>query len=342
MLFIGASWSGCAWYRLHVPGAQLKALGYEVVLDSVLKPEDVDHFDVIVFQRQFQPEALAAIRSANAAGKLTVFELDDDVWSLTPTNPGYAAWADPIAVRGLVDCIRAAQLVTTTTPALAEKLKRFNPAVRVLRNMLPLEGWDYPSPREQCDDRVVLGWAGSSSHVEDLALLDGTVQQILDAHPNAEFVYAGGPEASLFAPHDRITRLDATDIHRYPTILEHFHVGLIPLVDNAFNRSKSDLKFVEYGMQGIPTVASKVEPYLQSVKHSENGFLATNSKDWMKFVSRLIESAELRREIGARAQQYARTRTIDKGIGQWIRAYGLDALPDKANGADERRQHVPA
>ncbi|MEI7814128.1 MAG: hypothetical protein WCJ13_05000 [Coriobacteriia bacterium] len=327
VLFIGGDWWGCAWYRCHVPGAQLKELGYEVILDDSLKPSDIEHFDVIVFQRQSHPAALEAINNANAAGKLTVYELDDDIWSLAPTNPGYAAWADPVAARGAVDCIRAAQLVTTATPVLAERLKRYNPNVRVLRNMLPLKEWDYPSPREQQEDRVVIGWAGSTSHVEDLSILDGTVHQILDKYPHAEFVYAGGPSKEVIEPHERITRVSTTDIRGYPKILEQFHIGLIPLVDSAFNRSKSDLKFVEYGMQGIPSVVSKFEPYLHSVKHGENGFLATNGKDWIKFMSRLVESVELRREIGARAQQYARTRTIDKGIDKWVRAYGLDPLP---------------
>jgi len=334
ILFIGGDWWGCAWYRCHVPGAQLKALGYRVILDDSLRPDDFENFDVIVFQRQFQPGALDAIKRANAKGKLTVYELDDDVWSLSTTNPGYAAWADPRNAKGAADCIRAAQLVTTTTPVLAEKLKRYNSNVRVLKNMLPLEGWDYPAPREQRDDRVVLGWAGSTSHVEDLTILADVVPQLLDKYPQVEFRYAGGPADSPIRPHDRITRLETTDIGGYPKILEGFDVGLIPLVSSAFNLSKSDLKFVEYGMQGIPAVASKVEPYLQSIKHGENGFLATNAKDWIKFTSRLIESTELRREMGSRAQQFARTRTIDHGIDKWVRAYGLDTLPAAADVKD--------
>jgi glycosyltransferase involved in cell wall biosynthesis len=211
-----------------------------------------------------------------------------------------------------------------------------NPNVKVLPNMLPADGWDYPQPRVQREDKVVLGWAGSTSHGGDFRVIDGVVQQLLDRYPHVELVIAGGPPEQELAAHERIRYLEPTDIQHYPTLLEHFDVGLIPLADTAFNKSKSDLKFVEYGMLGIPSVASKLEPYERTVKNGENGFLATSPKDWLKYVTRFIEDVELRRTLGARAQEYARTRTIDHAIEKWERAYGL-TRPDAASATEAEK-----
>jgi glycosyltransferase involved in cell wall biosynthesis len=313
----------CGWYRCYVPGVALKELGYRVLLDEAIKPSDIDTHDVIVVQTPSGPKQLEAIRAANSAGKLSVIELDDDIWSLSPSNPSYPYWSRPEVKLNARSCVEEAQLVTTPTHALAEKLRTMNPNVKVLSNMLPTTGWDYPVAHLQREDRVVLGWAGSKSHGGDLRMIGDVVRQLLDRYPQLEFVVVGGPGELEIEAHERTRFLKATDIQHYPAMLEQFDVGIIPLAETAFNRSKSDLKFVEYSMLGIPSVASKLEPYLHTVKHGENGFLARSPKDWLKHLTRLIEDVELRRTIGARAQEYARTRTLDHAVEKWERAYGL-------------------
>lgn len=321
-------WWACAWYRAYVPGVQLKKLGYHVVLDSQLTREDLERFDVVVFQRKADPNAYRAIEMAKSLGKLTVYELDDDIFTIAASNPGARVWKQQAALAGAKECMGLCDLVTTSSHLLAEKLRRYNPNVRMLPNSLPAEAWDYPAPKEQRDDRVVVGWAGSTSHVEDFNIISEVVPQLIERYPHVEFEFAGGPLNPALEQSDRVRRLETTDIQNYNRLIERFDIGLIPLVDTAFNRSKSDLKFVEYSMVGIPSVASKLDPYTTSVVHGENGFLATNPKDWLKFTSRLIESPELRVEIATRAQEFARTRTIDKTIGKWIRAYKLAEPPE--------------
>lgn len=313
----------CGWYRCYVPGVALKALGYRVVLDTSIHERDVAESDVIVLQTPRGADHLNVIRAVNGAGKLSVVELDDDVWSMSPSNPGHAHWSKPDVRRNLEACVKEAGLVTTPTHALAEKLRALNPRVKVLPNMLPSEGWDYPAPKAQREDRIVLGWAGSTSHGGDLRAIDGVVQPLLERYPHVECVIVGGPPSLELGEHERIRRLKPTDISGYPRLLEEFDVGLIPLADTAFNRSKSDLKFVEYARLGIPSVASKLEPYIRTVKHGENGFLASSPKDWMKHLTRLIEDVELRRRIGAAAHAHALNRHIDGAIGKWEAAYGL-------------------
>jgi glycosyltransferase involved in cell wall biosynthesis len=58
------------------------------------------------------------------------------------------------------------------------------------------------------------------------------------------------------------------------TIDFDFDIGLSPLRDTQFARSKSPLKALEYGALGIPVVAANVEPYASFVRHGETGSCA--------------------------------------------------------------------
>ena len=74
--------------------------------------------------------------------------------------------------------------------------------VRVLPNMLPRETWEYPAPKEQSEDRVVVGWAGSTSHVEDVRIAMNVMPAIqLGRPPERKAVHRAGC-GHLRLPHE--------------------------------------------------------------------------------------------------------------------------------------------
>lgn len=313
----------CAWYRCHVPGIELLKKGHEIMLDHTITPQQVDWADVVVFQRQTSPDAMAAIGYANSSFKRTIYELDDDVWNIHPSNPAYQTWSKPGMLQAAEECIRSCQAVTTTTPALAEQLSKMNKDVNVIPNMLPGEFWRYERPKPQRDDAVTIGWAGSITHFADLKILEGAMEQVLDEYPHVEFLYAGAAEIP-FKPHARMrARLDSVKLEQYPWLLWNFDIGLAPVLDTKFNRCKSDLKYLEYAAVGLPVIASKVEPYANSVVHGENGYLARNPKDWLKYLKRLIGDRELRERLGANAKRFAESRMVERNVALWERAYKI-------------------
>lgn len=324
IFFLVADWWGCAWYRCHVPGLELKRRGHDVILDDKIVPEELAEFDTVIFQRQCSEASWQAIQYVNSLGKLSVYELDDDLWHIDRTNPAFSYWT-PEKLRGVESCIAESQVVTTTTPYLAERLTRFNKKIFILPNMLPKEQWQL-SKKAKDNRKLVLGWAGGTSHWPDLRILEGTIEQLLDDYTEIEFHIAGaGPVP--FKQHERLKGLESVKIEQYPKLLSGFDVGLAPLVDTQFNRAKSDLKFLEYAMAGLAVVASKVESYKGSIIHGQNGFMAKNTKDWIKYLKRLIEDAELRQRIAAKAREFAEARTIESNIWMWERAYGIAPRP---------------
>jgi glycosyltransferase involved in cell wall biosynthesis len=324
VIYYNNDWWGCAWYRCYVPGVALRKVGYNTVMElNDMRWEDARDYDVLVLQRQYTKPANDLMDYAQSLGKKVVYELDDDIWSLATSNPSYPLWKKPDVQAGAARIISKADVVTTTTPYLAEIMRKFNKNVVVLPNMLPAEYWPDSGAKRQREDKVVIGWAGGSSHVEDLHVLDQTIHQILDKYPNAYFAYAGG-RAKSFDAHPRITRLDVSDIINYPKVMQAFDIGLAPIVDTKFNRSKSDLKIIEFGRLGIPIVATNTEAYSNTIIPGESGFLCKNVKQWLKHLSRLVENPDLRYSMGQKAYEVASKRMIDDNIHLWEKAYGLE------------------
>jgi hypothetical protein len=90
---------------------------------------------------------------------------------------------------------------------------------------------------------------------------------------------------------------------------EGFDIGLAPLKDDIFHRSKSNNKFREYGACGIAGIYSDVEVYSDCVVDGETGLLVANdAESWFQAMVRLIEDEQLRKGIQKKAKEYVQTK----------------------------------
>jgi SAM-dependent methyltransferase len=91
-----------------------------------------------------------------------------------------------------------------------------------------------------------------------------------------------------------------------PRLIRRVDINLAPLeLDNPFTECKSSLKYFEAAILGVPTVASDLEPYRESVAHGENGYLCRTEEEWFQCISRLIEESSLREKMGSLARKDA-------------------------------------
>ena len=322
IVYLVLSRQGVAWYRAHVPGLALKCAGFDVELTDRVDRRWVDDCDVLVMGTQRHPKILELVAHLREKGVLTVLDLDDDYWNLSPENPARESW-DPQVLGNLTSIVHAVDRVTTPTQELASVLRPMNSDVRLLPNMLPDEHW--PSERKQASaDRepLIMGWAGSTSHVPDVRMIGSVLVQLLDEFPHLE-LHLAGVDSSILPSHPRVRSLTPVRVEQYANLLAGFDIGVAPLVDTRFNRCKSDLKFLEYSMAGVPGVYSRVAPYEESVEHGVTGFLAKNNKGWLKHLRSLIVDSERREQMSVAARLFAETRLMSANVEQWKRAYDL-------------------
>jgi glycosyltransferase involved in cell wall biosynthesis len=325
LLYVVDDFSGSTWYRCQVPGRELAEHGHELRLQESVSPEDVEWCDVMVVQRLWRPEILTAVQEANAAGKMTVFDIDDDYWCLNPTNAAAEFWRMPGTLDGLVQVMRACKLVTVSTEPLRRVIERFGCPVTVLRNMLPDAYWPSAAKPPNLTDDLVIGWAGSPTHYEDLAEVTRVLPQLLDQYPKLD-VWFAGILPGHFPEHARLNYLPAVSIEDYAHTLYNFDIGIIPLLDNRFNVAKSDLKLLEFSMIGLPTVVSRVVSYEDSVRSGETALFASSAKDWLRQTRKLIVDPDLRATMGAKAREWAETRLMSRNYHLWERAYGIPSV----------------
>jgi glycosyltransferase involved in cell wall biosynthesis len=101
----------------------------------------------------------------------------------------------------------------------------------------------------------------------------------------------------------------------------NFDIGLVPVVQRPFNEGKSNIKWQEYSMLEIPTIASRVGEY-KEIEHGVTGYLANSEAEWYHNLTKLADDAQLRKTIGKQAKQYTlEHHNISKRIYDWDTAY---------------------
>jgi glycosyltransferase involved in cell wall biosynthesis len=103
--------------------------------------------------------------------------------------------------------------------------------------------------------------------------------------------------------------------------MQDLHIGLAPLADDHFNRSKSYVKTLEYAGLGIPVIASNVGPYRDFVQHGITGFLANNEAEWTRYLRLLGSDENLRQWMGTNAREVAAKNTIQGNAWRWLNTY---------------------
>ena len=80
--------------------------------------------------------------------------------------------------------------------------------------------------------------------------------------------------------------------------LRSFDVGIMPLPNTPWEKGKCGFKLIQYMACGLPVIASPVGMNEEIIDHGENGFLATNTKEWVKYLELLKNNPELRWKMG--------------------------------------------
>jgi glycosyltransferase involved in cell wall biosynthesis len=82
-------------------------------------------------------------------------------------------------------------------------------------------------------------------------------------------------------------------------------INLCPLVDNAFNRCKSAIKWYEASVMPTPeaTLAQDTAPY-QEIQDGKTGLLFKTPAEFVEKLSLLIEDAQLRKKLGEGARKW--------------------------------------
>lgn len=246
-----------------------------------------------------------------------VYETDDNHWEIQPWNGFYP---DVIAERDLIaDMTRRADLVTVATPALIPYYGRYNDKIRVIRNAVDPELYARGEPRHE-HEKQRLVYYGSTARLRDYAGKyatgnaadgDGHAYRAVEAHRGLlTRVFLGtdpGTEEVVGRAFDEQTP-HIEGIAAFSKALVHSDgdIGIAPLGGDTFDRSKSELHWLEYALADMAFVgqrfAGKNGPY-DVVREGVDGFLARGRSEWHDAVGKLARNPNLSRDIAAAAKE---------------------------------------
>ncbi|MFU8773971.1 MAG: glycosyltransferase, partial [Anaerolineales bacterium] len=170
-------------------------------------------------------------------------------------------------------------------------------------------------------------YIGGDSHTPDLAMVAPVLVEIAERYPEQvvfRFLGAPIPDDIAALPNVGWTPSTTLDYANFAASLSDldYDIFIAPLRDNHFNRCKSSIKYLEYSSLGVPGVYSNLPTYAQVVQHGKNGFLASDLDDWLEQLILLVESPELRYEIGQQALETVRAEwLLSKHAKLWMQVY---------------------
>jgi glycosyltransferase involved in cell wall biosynthesis len=135
---------------------------------------------------------------------------------------------------------------------------------------------------------------------------------------------------------DRVERLPPATFPYYMQLLSESDICIAPLEPTLFNDAKSNIKFLEGAILGLPSVCSPRMQFRDLITHGTTGFLADNEASWFEGLSTLIQDAALRREMGQAALHLAFARYDPEAIARTQVAKLLDRAPDRRRAVDLR------
>lgn len=330
---------GCALWRCLLPVTELQRQNYQGYewgrLDDEHLTPIVEKFDAVVLPRLHWPAKERAqgerwFTALHRAEKAIIYECDDDLFTddfvrrLT-NHHGYTREYAEERRECILHVLKHCDGVTVSTQRLATIVREYTDMpVKVVGNYIDLL-W-FKRIQKQAERKVwglTIGWAGGNRPDSDVEMMANAWGRIAARYPNVTFVIQGHHAKAFYdnVPNERIAMLKWLPIDIYPVGLVNIDIGCCPLGDTPFNRSKSAIKAMEYAASGAAVVASPTV-YSQIIQHGQDGFIAETVDEWEGYLSRLVESYELRRDMNKALFHKIKTQySLEDNAWRWVTAW---------------------
>lgn len=308
--------AACFFYRLSAPLAAVAKHNpdWSISITGVMDPRRLADYKLAILQRQYKADVFYQVLSMKKNGTKIVYEIDDDLFNVPHWNPA----SEVLNKRAVQDNVKYflsnVDAIFTTTEHLKKLYSNYCPNIYVLPNSIDFDSL-YPNPNNSA--RKVVAWQGSPSHDRDVSLmLPG-----LDAISKRSDI-----QIKLWNIENKIKNVYNVPYVPFAAFYQMFsqldgYIGLAPLTTVFFNKSKSNLKWLEYTAHGMVTIASNVGPYADSIVDGETGILISDNRDWGDVINDLLDHPEKHAEILKNAQEEVKENyDISKNYVLWEKA----------------------
>lgn len=357
VLFVASGAGDSARYRCEHIAESLRFKGFRASVihqDSPFLLRSVDSFKIFVFHRtSWTPAVESLVRKLEALEKTVIFDTDDltfdaELFKRTAAHEAMNVLERRQYQNGIgAEFLKspAVSAVTTSTAFLAERLRVFGKPVFVVPNRLNSEdakmaeailerkvrNKESETTHGEASDvtsPVSIGYfSGSAGHDRDFATVAPVLKRLLDEFRQLR-LFIGGPVSlpkMLELYSSRIDRVSFVSRAENFKNIAGVDINIAPLeVGDPFCEAKSELKFFEAGIVGVPTVASATGTFRQAISDGIDGYVAEGEGEWYEKVLKLVREGDFRENIGKRAREtalrsYVSGSATDGGYGNFLK-----------------------
>jgi Glycosyl transferases group 1 len=283
----------------HYIEPALRRLGFQVVRCGLTEVPHASELSgtAVVFVRYLSPVWCKAIDAARHQLSGLVYFMDDDlldVHASATLSAKYRLKLWRMAARHRSWMLRQEVALWVSTDVLALKYAAYAPKVVL------------PSPLTTLPQIKRIFYHGSESHRAEIEWLVPVIGTVLAKAPDAGFEVIGDNRVrQLFAGIPRVTVVHPLKWLAYLgfSATGERHIGLAPLLDTRFNRSRSHTRFLDHTRMGAAGVYSESSASAAVVTPRHDGVVVPmRHSDWVEAILELLADDALRLSIAANAR----------------------------------------
>jgi len=333
--------SAVTYYRSVLPARALRALGHDVHFEKTasgdLKPTLSDwlaarlgQFDILLVDRGVTMKEIGGDPETRELGYHAfcfnspahmICDFDDDFTCVPKENQACDMFQPGQHRRMSGEAhLRLAEMTTVSTQVLADRFADYSHQIRLAPNCIDPADWAGPvNPDRDKDPHLRILYGGAAGHFGDLDAVRPGLEAVLTNPPCPIRLICFGTiprwlhELRRRQPR-RVVCVDYVPFFETPTTPYEtyanlaawggFDIALAPLAQNRFNEAKSNIKFLEAAVQGIPFLASRVGPY--ATLPADVATTVPNTRAaWEDALTGLLMDAGARRAQAVRAREWA-------------------------------------
>lgn len=265
-------------------------------------------YDAIFIQREamlFGPPVFEWL--SKKIGKCPLILDLDDATYIRYTSPTYGRLANAVKFFGKTDkLIDWSETVICGNRFIAEYVGGRNKKAVVVPTVVDT-GKFYPLEKKE-KNVPVIGWIGTHSTFSFMETLFPVFSKLAEKYDFILRIVGGGkPEIDITGV--RVENLEWS-LEREIEDFQNLDIGLYPMQTNNFVSEKwltgkSGFKAIQYMSVGVPFVVTPVGVTTEIGIENKTHLTAVNNEQWFEKLATLLESFELRKQMGENGRNYA-------------------------------------
>lgn len=286
--------SACEYYRGVGPFSKIKNVNLR------LEPEVgwtvLSQVDFVLAERCHTQNDLDIIEMAKDFSVPVWMDIDDDFFNVPKYNPAAYTFGQKAVQERHAKCLAMADVVTVTCEHLKEQLSDFNKNIHVIPNAFNDYHWKWEF---RPGTKPLLSWRGSATHRDDIRRYLGSMATVQEKK-DFGWVFVGN---DLWFVQERMSNrktrfLDEMPTTHYWRAIKDFQTKFwhVPLLDNTFNRSKSNIGWIEATYAGAvclcPDMPEWQAPGIAHYKAEPDGMTSDRSESYETALASMLDMSD--------------------------------------------------